>query len=394
LFAPRDIRPAARMRVPPTVPALHMTNRESNDNRQHGPAIVFSAASDGRASNHAAGQTKRQGASATLAARRRPLNERRALRNHVTEIQRSRLLAAAAAAVRDVGYARLTVTQIVKRARVSRKTFYDAFADPEDCFCAVLHNAVDHASTRVREAYARELSWRDAIRSSLAELLTLMDQEPGLSRLCVVDALGAGKQVLEYRDGVIEQLTGAVERGRAGRSNARIPCDLTADAIVGGVFAVLHSRFVQKDASQLIDLLGPIMSVIVLPYLGPEIAESELRAPRSVPRRPSRSRSPGLRERDPLAGLKLRLTRRTVSVLMMIATNPGASNRAVAQGSGIVDQGQISKLLTRLTCLGLVENRGAGQSRGLANAWHLTPRGAAVECSAHARVGVFRTDLT
>ena len=369
-----------------------MTNREINDNRQHGPTIALSAAIDGHALRHATRQTKRQGASATPSARRRPLNERRALRDHVTDIQRSRLLAAALAVVRDVGYARLTVTQIIKRAGVSRKTFYDAFADREDCFCAVLHNAVDHASARVREAYARELSWRDAIRSSLAELLTLMDQEPGLSRICVVDALGAGTQVLEYRDGVIEQLTGAIERGRAGRPHAHIPCDLTADAIVGGVLAVLHSRLVKKDGGhQMIDLLGPIMSVIVLPYLGPEIAESELRAPRSVPRRPSRSRSSGLRERDPLAGLKLRLTHRTVSVLMMIATNPGASNRAVAQGSGIVDQGQISKLLTRLTCLGLVENRGAGQSRGLANAWYLTPRGAAVERSAHVRVGASST---
>ena len=308
----------------------------------------------------------------------------------MTEVQRSRILAATVTIVQDIGYARLTVTQIIKRARVSRKTFYDVFADREDCFCTVLHNAVDHASARVRDAYARELSWRDAIRSSLAELLTLMDQEPNLSRLCVVDALGAGKRVLEYRDGVIEQLTGAVERGRVGRSNARIPCDLTADTIVGGVVAVLHSRLVKKDGGQLIDLVGPIMSIIVLPYLGPEIAESELRAPKSVPRRPSRSRAPGLRDGDPLAGLELRLTHRTVSVLMMIATNPGASNRAIAQGSGIVDQGQISKLLTRLTRLGLVENRGAGHSKGLANAWRLTPRGAAVERSTHVRVGVAR----
>ena len=75
----------------------------------------------------------------------------------------------------------------------------------------------------------------------------------------------------------------------------------------------------------------------------------------------------------------MRLTYRTVRVLMVIGERPGASNREIAEGSGIVDQGQISKLLTRLARLNLVENVGEGQEKGAANAWHLTPRGAQVE---------------
>jgi DNA-binding MarR family transcriptional regulator len=75
----------------------------------------------------------------------------------------------------------------------------------------------------------------------------------------------------------------------------------------------------------------------------------------------------------------MRLTYRTVRVLMVIAEHPGASNREIAEGSGIVDQGQISKLLNRLARLNLVENLGEGQEKGAANAWHLTARGAQVE---------------
>ena len=61
----------------------------------------------------------------------------------------------------------------------------------------------------------------------------------------------------------------------------------------------------------------------------------------------------------------MRLTYRTVRVLMVIAEQPGASNREIAEGSGIADQGQISKLLDRLARLDLVENRrrGAGEGR-------------------------------
>ena len=81
----------------------------------------------------------------------------------------------------------------------------------------------------------------------------------------------------------------------------------------------------------------------------------------------------------PLKDLNIRLTYRTVRVLMAISESPGASNREVSESSGVIDQGQISKLLNRLAGLGLIENRGAGQAHGAANAWHLTRRGAQLE---------------
>ena len=75
----------------------------------------------------------------------------------------------------------------------------------------------------------------------------------------------------------------------------------------------------------------------------------------------------------------MRLTYRTVRVLVVIGERPGASNREIADLSGVADQGQISKLLARLARLELVENTGEGQEKGGPNAWRLTPRGARVE---------------
>src|SRR6202050_1194157 len=89
-------------------------------------------------------------------------------RGQVTEIQRSRMLAAAVDAVEEVGYARMTVAQVISRARVSRKTFYDVFADREDCFLAAFEQALSQASLIAREAYERESVWREGVRSALA----------------------------------------------------------------------------------------------------------------------------------------------------------------------------------------------------------------------------------
>ena len=75
-----------------------------------------------------------------------------------------------------------------------------------------------------------------------------------------------------------------------------------------------------------------------------------------------------------LAGNGFRLTARTHFVLTVVAEQAGASNREVASASGVRDQGQISKLLTRLEGRGLLENTG-GQTQGVPNAWRLTRRG-------------------
>jgi AcrR family transcriptional regulator len=123
------------------------------------------------------------------------------------------MLAAALEAVEDVGYARMTVAQVIGRAKVSRKTFYDVFVDREDCFLAALEQAVGHVGALVREGYERESLWRDGVRAGLAELLVFLDAEPALARLCLVESLGAGPRVLGRRAELLEELAEVVDRG-------------------------------------------------------------------------------------------------------------------------------------------------------------------------------------
>ncbi len=303
-------------------------------------------------------------------------------RGQVSEIQRSRMLSAAAKAVEEVGYARLTVAQVIARARVSRKTFYDLFEDREDCFLAVFDQAVDQLSAVVGEAYERESGWREGVRAGLLAMLRFMDEEPGLAQICVVEALGAGPRVLKRRTQVLAQLKDVIDEGRtsAGARVARATeesPDVTAEGVIGAVFAVLHTRLLARNREPFTALLGPLMSMIVLPYLGARAASSELT--RKPPPLPKRRRPPRRSVRDPLEGLDMRLTYRTVRVLTFIGEHPGASNREIAEGAGITDQGQISKLLTRLERLQLVHNVGEGQIMGSSNEWYLTDRGVQVE---------------
>jgi AcrR family transcriptional regulator len=292
---------------------------------------------------------------------------------HVTEIQRARMIAAMIDTIAERGRSDATVAHVVSRSGVSRRTFYEVFEDFEDCFLAALDQSIARASDYVREVYEPSAKWSARIRAALVAVLEFIEDEPAMGRLCVLETLGAGPKVHERRLRALEPAIVAVEEGRReSRSAATLP-PLTGEGVVGGVLSVLHARLLEGD-TDLLELTGPLMGMIALPYLGPAAANRE-----SARARPTRRRRALPASKDPLRDLQMRLTYRTVRVLMAISASPGASNREVGAGAGIDDQGQISKLLSRLDKLGLVQNSGAGRVRGAPNAWSLTKKGFEVE---------------
>jgi AcrR family transcriptional regulator len=294
------------------------------------------------------------------------------------------MLSAAARVVSEVGCGGMTVSRVTSRAGVSRRTFYDLFDSREDCFLAVFNDAIARVESAAGPPYEHaQGGWVEQVRAGLGAVLGFFDEQPGLGSLLVVDALAAGPRVLARRAEVLAGLARVLDRGHTAagrRSSAKAePPPLTAEGIVGGVLAVIHARLLEDGHGRLQGLLNPLMGMIVHPYLGRSAAAKELTRP--SPKTPRRASRPSTAQdgQDPLAGLDMRLTYRTLRVLAAIASQPGASNRRIAEQAGIHDQGQISKLLTRLTRLGLIANNGEGQAKGEANAWTLTPKGEQIE---------------
>ncbi|MFI5005434.1 MAG: hypothetical protein ACHQE6_10525, partial [Solirubrobacterales bacterium] len=154
------------------------------------------------------------------------------------------------------------------------------------------------------------------------------------------------------------------------------PPPLTSQSRAAGAVSVVHDRLLAPDAGPLSELVGPLMSMIVFPYRGPAAAAREVRRrPRSTGGPRSRGRLERAPVGNPLGELGTRLTYRTIRVLSVVTEHPGASNREIAEGAGVADQGQISKLLIRLASLDLIENVVETPGRGFANAWRITPKG-------------------
>jgi AcrR family transcriptional regulator/DNA-binding MarR family transcriptional regulator len=302
------------------------------------------------------------------------------------EVQRLRIVLAMAGVVCDQGLEYTRVTDVVRRARVSRRTFYDLFEDRNDAFLATFEEGVRRAQNRVVPAFEAERVWTDRVRAGLTALLGFFEEEPQLARLCVVYSLAAGPVVLERRTDVLRGIARIVDTQARSAQKGPGPPALTVEGVVGGVLAILHARLSEQNPGRLLDLAGPLMGMIVLPYAGRAAAGRELARPvlktvtsnGKTPRYHHHHQRGGTR--SPLEDLEMRLTYRTLRVLAAIATSPGASNRDIADHAGVKDQGQISKLLTRLERLGLIHNTATGGApKGEPNAWTLTPKGQQIE---------------
>lgn len=297
---------------------------------------------------------------------------------HVADIQRARLLAAAAGVLDELGYEHATVAHITGRARVSRRTFYELFTNREECLFVVFENVVSLIQQELTAADLDGLSWRERVRGGLSTILTFFDREPALARICVVHVLNGGPAVLRGREQVLAGLAAVVHEGC--RESSRTPecTPLIAEGLVGAACAIVYARLLRGERKPLIDLVGELMGMVVLPYRGPAAARREQACTTPSPTHPASSVARAVPLDDVLGGVPMRLTYRTSRVLEAIAAHPGASNREVAGYAEIGDQGQVSKLLARLERLGLLVNTGEGHVKGEPNVWRLTAKGAQV----------------
>jgi AcrR family transcriptional regulator len=169
-----------------------------------------------------------------------------------SEAERGRLLDAICAVAGEIGYRQTTVRMISDRAGVSHRVFYELFRDREDCLLAAFDRDMDGLALTVLPAWKSE-------------------------RLVFAEALAAGQRVLARRAAVLGRLAEAIDEGRTGHERPDEIPPLAAEGMVGAAFTLIHSRLCDpRCEGVLVELLGPLMAMIVLPYRGREAAASEL----------------------------------------------------------------------------------------------------------------------
>jgi AcrR family transcriptional regulator len=200
-------------------------------------------------------------------------------REQVAHHQRERLIAGLAAAVAAKGYAAVTLADIVREAKVSRRVFYANFESKEECFLAAFEVVVGHLGELVAEAIEGVGEWPQRVIASTRAVLGFLAAEPDLARLCLVESRVAGPVVTARFNEVAGQLAPLLRQGRAERPEGERPLpDSTEDSTVGSLVSLVHRKVAAGEAAQLEELVPECAELILLPYLGPAEAARLARA--------------------------------------------------------------------------------------------------------------------
>ncbi len=171
---------------------------------------------------------------------------------------RDRLVAAMTDAVGASGYGATTIADVVRRARVSKRTFYEHFIDKEACFLAAYDAASETILRIVAEAAAPPAPWRERVDAAVRAYLGAMAARPDLDRAFLVEILGAGPRALARRREHITrfatQLVRLSEALRAEDPRLRALDLPTAIAVVGGVNELVLLAVERDSVTELPDL--------------------------------------------------------------------------------------------------------------------------------------------
>jgi len=177
---------------------------------------------------------------------------------------RVRLLEGMAHAVAAKGYADTTITDIVREAAVSRRTFYEHFPTKADCLVA-LYEAASHEALKVlQQAIDPAHSWEGQLEGAMRAYLACLAQSPVLLRTLFIDIIALGDTGLAARRRVSLEIAGFIEQVAARPTSVHEHAFSAplAMAVVGGIHELVLQHIEDGRAGSLEDLVAPACELV------------------------------------------------------------------------------------------------------------------------------------
>ena len=174
-------------------------------------------------------------------------------REEVEASQRARIMLALAEAMAEKGYAATSVADVLKRARVSRETFYEQHDSKLDCFLQTFDAAAALLAASIGEAVGGAAAGLPDDRAVLLErvigaYLDVLLAEPAFARLFLVESYAAGAAAIERRAAVQARLAdGLVDLLGRGSEDDRI----AAQALVAFIGTSVTMPLARNDLAAL-----------------------------------------------------------------------------------------------------------------------------------------------
>jgi AcrR family transcriptional regulator len=193
-------------------------------------------------------------------------------REFIAQNQRERIITALVDTVAERGYNATTVANITKAASVSRRTFYEHFADKEACFLAAYEMVADHIRESMQVAADAFEEWPQQVRAALGTMLRFLAGEPELARVCMIEPVAAGGEIAARHRASMQGFVEILKAGRPEHGGERPLPEATEATLVGGIVSLIVREINAGRTEQLEQLLPDLVELTLSPYLGGEEA--------------------------------------------------------------------------------------------------------------------------
>ncbi|WP_051223192.1 TetR/AcrR family transcriptional regulator [Conexibacter woesei] len=203
-----------------------------------------------------------------------PRGRHAAPREVVAESQRERVLVAMADAVADKGYNNASVADVIERAGISRRSFYEHFANKEEAFLAAYDAGVGGLLEAIAEAEdeagvtaggAGDGGLLARAHAGTEVYLQLLADNPAFARTFLIEVLGAGPDALARRDAVherfAERMAATFDAIAAQVPDLPRPNAYVFRAAVGAIHELVTDCLLKRGAEALPELLPAILEI-------------------------------------------------------------------------------------------------------------------------------------
>jgi AcrR family transcriptional regulator len=177
------------------------------------------------------------------------------------------------------GYELTTVADVIAAAEVSPEYFEEMFGSKEACFLEAYDASIDVAVAYVSGAFeaAAGERWPVRIEAALRALVELFAAEAEIIRMAMVEVPAAGEEARARYRVALTRFTPFLEEGREASAQAEeLPAD-TARFAIGGATSMIFDEVRAGRGPELQRLLPDLLFAVLMPYIGPEAAEDEMR---------------------------------------------------------------------------------------------------------------------
>lgn len=197
-----------------------------------------------------------------------PPGEHNLPRGFVSHNQRERIFDAIAKATAERGYPDLGLEDIAAGACISLQTFYQHFANKEEAFLATYEVGHAKAVAAVSRALDLHLGWEQNVKIGVGALLEFLASEPAYAHLACVDVLIAYPHVARRIDEANHSYAELLDFRLDASAPSRMPSPIVGEAIVGGIFELLHDAILHGRTAHLPDLAEHVCYIALAPFVG------------------------------------------------------------------------------------------------------------------------------